>query len=119
MTLPGAMDTVAFRVFVRQVLCPALRSGQVVLMDNLSAHKDPLVRQAIEARQCQVWLLPPYSPDFAPIELAIAKIKEGLRAAAARTQDALDQAITEALATVTPDEARNWFRHCGYPLPAP
>jgi transposase len=112
----GAFDTASFAAYVRDVLCPALRPGQVVALDNLSAHKSPAVRDAIEAAGCAVLFLPPYSPDFAPIELAWAHIKTALRAAAARTQEALDAAIAAAWRRVTPDHARAYFRHCGYPL---
>jgi len=112
----GAFDTASFAAYVRDVLCPALRPGQVVALDNLSAHKSGAVRAAIEAEGCTVLFLPPYSPDFAPIELAWAQVKTALRAAAARTQDALDAAIAAAWPRVTPDHARSYFRHCGYPL---
>jgi transposase len=112
----GAFDTPSFAAYVRDVLCPTLRPGQVVVLDNLSAHKSAAVREAIAAAGCTVLFLPPYSPDFAPIELAWAHIKAALRTAAARTQDALDAAIDAAWRRVTPDHARAYFRHCGYPL---
>jgi transposase len=112
----GAFDTASFAAYVRDVLCPSLRPGQVVVLDNLSAHKSTAVRDAISAAGCSVLFLPPYSPDFAPIELAWAQIKAALRAAAARTQDALDAAIATAWRRVTPDHARAFFRHCGYSL---
>lgn len=117
LTLPGAVDKFAFRVFVQQVLAPTLRPGQVVATDNLSAHHDPHVRAAIEARDCVLIFVPAYSPDFAPIEQAFAKIKAYLRKIGARTQETLDQAITEALELITPQDARGFFRHAGYPLP--
>lgn len=118
MTLPGACDTAAFRVFVRQILAPTLRPGQVVAVDSLSVHLDAEVRRLIEARDCVLIHLPAYSPDFAPIELAFAKIKAYLRSVGARTQEALDQAISAALALITPEDARAFFKHCGYLLPA-
>ena len=115
-TRRGAFDTASFTAYVRDVLCPVLRPGQVVALDNLSAHKAPAVRDAIEAAGCTLLFLPAYSPDFAPIELAWAQIKTALRSAAARTQEALDAAIAAAWRRVTPDHARAYFRHCGYPL---
>jgi transposase len=118
MTLVGALDTIAFRIFARDILGPTLRPGQVVAVDNLSVHLDPQVRAIIEERDCLLIHLPTYSPDLAPVEPAIAKIKAHLRRVAARTQETLDQAITEALALITPEDARGFFRHAGYPLPA-
>jgi len=118
MTLVGALDAIAFRVFARDILAPTLQPGQVVAVDNLSVHLDAQVRAIIEERDCILIHLPSYSPDLAPIEPAIAKIKAHLRRVAARTQEALDQAITEALASITPEDARGFFRHTGYPLPA-
>jgi transposase len=85
-----------------------------VVLDNLSLHQGAEVRRLIEARGCRLLFLPAYSPDLAPIELAFAKLKEALRAAAARTQAALDAAITEALDDISAADARGWFRHCGY-----
>ena len=118
MTLVGAVDKLAFRVFARDVLGPTLRPGQVVAVDNLSIHADPQVQAIIEDHDCTLIRLPTYSPDLAPVEPAIAKIKASLRKAAARTQEALDQAITNALASITPEDAQGFFRHAGYPLPA-
>lgn len=117
MTLEGAMDTSAFRVFVRDVLAPSLRPGQVVALDNLSVHHDSQVQALIEERDCTLIHLPTYSPDLAPVEQAIAKIKAHLRKVAARTQEALDLAITEALASITARDAQGFFRHAGYLLP--
>lgn len=93
-----------------------LAEGDVVVMDNLSAHKVAGVREAIEAKGAKVFYLSPYSPDFSPIEPCWSKIKTALRAAKARTREALDEALAVALATITPLEARNWFTHCGYAL---
>jgi transposase len=114
MTLAGAMDTEAFHVYVRDFLCPSLSPGQVVMLDNLSAHKAEAVRDLIEARACHVLYLPPYSPDFSPIELAFARLKAFLRRVGARTQEALDAAIRQAVDLITPTEAHNFIRHCGY-----
>jgi transposase len=116
MTLPGATDTAAFLAYVQQVLVPALVPGQIVILDNLRAHKDEHVRRAIEQAGCRLLFLPPYSPDFAPIEEACSKIKACLRAIGARTPAALEQAIGQALATITVQDAAGWFRHCGFPL---
>ena len=114
MMLEGAMDTAAFVVYVREVLAPELSPGQVVVMDNLSVHKARAVEELIEARGCQLLFLPAYSPDLSPIELAFSKIKEFLRAAGARTQAALEEAIAQAIETVTAADAEGFFRHCGY-----
>jgi transposase len=118
MTLEGALDGAAFTVYVRDLLCPTLDPGQVVLLDNVSIHHGEAVREWIEAAGCTLRFLPPYSPDFAPIEHAFAKLKEVLRAAGARTQADLEAAIADALDQVTPADARGWFTHCGYPLQA-
>jgi transposase len=117
MTLAGAVDTVAFEAYVEQCLVPELRPGQIVLMDNLSSHKSPASERAIAGAGCRLVFLPPYSPDYAPIEQALSKIKAYLRQCAARTQDALDAAIADALEEVTAQDARGWFAHCGYELP--
>lgn len=116
MTVEGAMDRDAFDVFVAQVLVPALTPGQTVIWDNLSVHKSATAQQLIEAAGCQVRFLPPYSPDFAPIEQAFSKLKTLLRRTQARTRAALDEAITAGLATITATDARGWFAHCGYPV---
>ena len=114
LTLPGALDSEAFHVYVRDLLCPRLRPGQIVLLDNLSAHKADAVRELIAARGCTLLYLPPYSPDFSPIELAFAKLKAFLRQIAARTQEALDDALRQAVDLISPMEARQFIRHCGY-----
>ncbi len=114
-TVDAAMDADGFRLFARDGLCPALRPGQVVVMDNLSSHKVAGVRELVEAAGCRVLYLPPYSPDLNPIENAIAKVKAALRKAAARTVDAVGRAIGAALASVTAADAAGFFRHCGYP----
>jgi transposase len=114
----GAVDAPVFRAFVGEVLAPTLRPGQVVAVDNLSVHLDPEAARLIEARDCLLLLLPAYSPDFAPIEPAFSKIKAHVRQVAPRVQDALDEAIAAAIQQITPEDARGFFKHCGYPLPA-
>ena len=114
-TVDAATDADVFRTFVTDALCPALRPGQVVVMDNLASHKVAGVREAIEAAGCRVLYLPPYSPDVNPSENAIARLKSRLRNLAARTVDALGAAVQDALAAITPADAAGCFRHCGYP----
>jgi transposase len=114
MTVEAATDEDVFEAFLEQVLCPKLKPGDVVVMDNLSVHKMDRVRELIEGAQAELLYLPPYSPDLNPIEKAWSKFKQFLRSAKARTTEALDQAISAALKTITPDNARAWFRHCGY-----
>jgi transposase len=114
MTIESATDGEVFTAYVEQVLCMQLRPGDVVVMDNLSAHKVAGIRALIESRGAQLLYLPPYSPDLNPIEKAWSKFKKFLRDAKARTQEALDQAVTDALKTITADNAAAWFRHCGY-----
>ena len=116
MSLPGALTTVACEVFVAQILTPILRPGDLVLLDNLSAHKADSVRALIEATGAEALFLPPYSPDFNPIEMAFSKIKQTLRSFGARTQEALDAAIAQAIDAVTHSDAQGYFTHCGYPL---
>lgn len=113
-SLAAATDGPTFLAFVREALVPTLRPSDVVVMDNLAAHKVKGVREAIEAAGARLLYLPPYSPDLSPIELCWSKVKQFLRSAAARTAEALGEAITAALATVTASDLRNWFRHCGY-----
>lgn len=116
MTVTSATDGDVFRAYVEQVLCAVLQAGDVVVMDNLSAHKVAGIRELIEACGARLIYLPPYSPDLNPIEKAWSKFKQFLRAAKARTAEALDQAVTEALKTITSNNAQAWFRHCGYAL---
>jgi transposase len=110
MTIEEATDGDIFLAFVQQVLCPALKAGDVVVMDNLSSHKLAAVRTSIEKAGAELLYLPPYSPDMNPIEKAWAKLKELLRAAQARTREALEQAIADALKQITPANAEAWFR---------
>jgi transposase len=116
MTVNGATDGDIFLVFVREVLSPTLSEGDVVIWDNLGAHRSVAVRAAVESRGARLIFLPPYSPDMNPIERCWSKIKAFLRAAKARTREALEAAIKQALATVTESDARAWFEHCGYAL---
>lgn len=118
MTVNGGTTGDVFLVFVRQLLVPALRPGDIVVMDNLSAHKVAGVREAIEAVGAFVLYLPPYSFDFNPIELAWSKVKAFLRSAEARSREALERAVAAAMNLITRDEAVAWFRHCGYLFPA-
>lgn len=114
MILEGAVNAIAFEIYVEQVLAPTLQAGQIVVMDNLHAHKGARVRLAIEAKGCQLLFLPGYSPDFAPIEEAFSKLKTALRRAGARTREALEEAIVQALLTITSQDASGWFHHGGY-----
>lgn len=114
MVVEGPADAAVFRAYVEHVLVPSLRPGDILVMDNLAPHKNPAVAEAIEAAGAEVWLLPPYSPDFNPIEKMWSKIKAFLRKIKARTKDALMDAIAAALRTIAPDDALNWFVSCGY-----
>jgi transposase len=116
--LEGALDADAFAVYCQRVLAPALRAGDVVVLDNLGPHKDARARAAIEAAGASVLFLPPYSPDLNPIENMWSKVKALLRKAAARTADALLAAIKDALAAVTAADCRGFFGHCGYHVSA-
>jgi transposase len=116
MTRRGAIATAAFHAYVEEVLAPTLKPGQIVLLDNLPAHKDGTITARIEARQASVLYLPPYSPDFNPIEPGFAKFKAHLRRRGPRTQDALDTAIADTIDCLTPDDARGFMHHCGYRL---
>jgi len=110
----GAMDGWAFETYLKRVLAPTLRAGDIVLMDNLSVHKGESVRRMIEARLARLEFLPPYSPDRNPIEQCWSKVKTVLRATKARTLAALLTALAAALRTVTRDDVQAWFAHCGY-----
>jgi transposase len=117
MSIEGPSDTDSFGLYMREILAPTLEAGQIVLMDNLSVHKSKWVRDLIEQRGCQLWLLPPYSPDFNPIEEAFSKVKALLRRAQARVLEALFEATEEALGAVSSQDARGYFGHCGYTTP--
>jgi len=114
MTIEGGTTGDVFVAFLEQVLLPELRSGDLVVMDNLGAHKDRRVREILARVGAQPVYLPPYSPEYNPIELAWAWIKAWLRDAKARTRDVLDNCLAWALDCLPVDSPRNWFRHCGY-----
>ena len=114
-SIVGATDGDVFRTYVREVLAPQLRPGDVVVMDNLTPHKASGVRESIEAAGAELRYLPPYSPDFNPIENMWSKVKGRLRSLAARGIDALHDAIGVALSSVTSSDCEGFFRHCGYP----
>ncbi len=114
MTVEGSMTKELFESYVEYFLAPALLPGQVVVMDNHTAHKGQRVRDLIEGKGCELLYLPPYSPDFDPIEEAFSKIKGFLRRISARTKEALVEAIGKALGAVTPKDAQGFFAHCGY-----
>jgi transposase len=113
----GSVDRVTFTTYLEQVLAPTLRPGQVVLVDNLSAHTSPRAQAIVAACGATLLYLPPYSPDYSPIELAFAHIKADLRRAAARTREALAEAIATALQQISAADARAFFEHCGYHFP--
>jgi transposase len=114
LVLPGATDRLAFETYIEHVLAPTLRPGQVIVLDNLRVHHAKRVAHVIEERGCRLWFLPSYSPDFSPIENAFAKLKQNWRKAGVRTTDALFDVIANSLSTITPDDARGFFEHCGY-----
>jgi transposase len=114
LSIEGSSDTESFSLYLREFLVPALRPGQIVVMDNLSVHRSAWVRDLVEGKGAEVLLLPPYSPDFNPIEEAFSKVKTILRKAKARTRDALFEATHRALDAVTVEDARGFFAHCGY-----
>ena len=117
MSIEGSSDTDSFGRYMREILAPSLKSGQIVLMDNLSVHTSGWVRELIEERGCKLWLLPSYSPDMNPIEEAFSKVKNLIRKAKARTLAALFGATAEALDAVSADDAHGYFEHCGCKLP--
>lgn len=116
MVLNGALERESFDAYVEQVLLPTLLPGQIVILDNLPVHKSARARALIAGAGCELRFLPSYSPDFNPIELAFAKIKQRLRGAAERTFAGLVAATAPALDAVTATDARGFFTHCGYPL---
>jgi transposase len=116
MTVDGATDGEVFRVYVGEVLCPTLREGDIVVMDNLAAHKVRGIREAIEGRGAKLIYLPPYWPDLSPIERCWSKIKTALRAIGAGARRALERAIKKALSMISRSDALAWFAHCGYQL---
>jgi transposase len=116
MTVEGATDTAVFRAYVEQVLVPTLVADDVVVMDNLTVHKVSGIREAIEATGARLIYLPPYSPDYSPIESCWSKLKAILRKAKARSREALDEALTQAIEHITQSDAKGWFNLCGYPV---
>jgi transposase len=114
MCIQGATDAKAFEVYIERFLAPTLSEGQVVVLDKLGAHRPQRIRELIEQRGAELVFLPSYSPDLNPIEEAFSKIKNILRKLAARTHEALLEAMEEALSKVTPWDAAGWFDHCGY-----
>jgi transposase len=114
MYFEGATDARAFEVYVEHFLAPSLREGQVVVMDNLGAHRPKRIRELIEARGAELAFVPSYSPDLNPIEQTFSKIENILRKLEARTHEPLLEAMEEALCKVTPADAAGWFEHCGY-----
>lgn len=112
----GAVNGDVFEAFVEQVLVPELRAGDVVIMDNLSSHKRHRVRELIEESGARLVFLPPYSPDLNPIEMIFAKVKQLLRSLASRTRETLWKTMQSVLDQVTPTDALNCYRHCGYTL---
>jgi transposase len=119
MTIEAPTDGDVFLAFLEHVLCPQLRPTHLVVMDNLGAHKVDGVRDLIQATGAKLLYLPPYSPDFNPIEKCWAQIKQHMRAAKARSMLALEQAVTTGLGALTPYQARSYFRLCGYGLQKP
>ena len=115
LAVEGPTTKAVFETYVERVLVPSLGPAQVVVMDDLSSHKGPRVRELVEARGCQLLYLPAYSPDLNPIERAWSKLKTRLRAVGARSREALEAALGPALATITAQDARGWFRLAGYP----
>lgn len=114
MSVPGAVDGDACLVFIKDVLAPRLRPGNIVFLDNVPTHKMAAIAEALTAVEAKVKFLPPYSPDFSPIENCWSKVKTFLRSVAARTQKDLDAALSQALALITGDDIKGWFAHCGY-----
>ena len=113
--LGSTKKAAVFEAYVERVLAPSLKPGRVVVMDNLGAHRGHRVRKLVEGRGCELVFLPPYSPDFSPIEEAFSKIKALLRRAKARTREALLEATGRAIDAVSARDARCYFGHCGYP----
>ncbi len=113
-SIEGATDAEVFETYVEEFLAPRLEAGQVVVLDGLGAHRTARVRELIERRSAELVFLPAYSPDLNPIEEAFSKIKNIVRKAGARTREALDKAMGEALRAVTLEDVAGWFSHCGY-----
>jgi transposase len=114
MSIEGSSDTESFGLYMRDILAPRLKPGRIVLMDNLSVHKSKWVRDLVEGRGCQLWLLPSYSPDLNPIEEAFSKVKNLIRKAKARVLEALFAVTAQTLEAVSEEDARGFFEACGY-----
>jgi len=114
MLIEGSVDTLVFNAYCEQVLRPTLRAGDVIVLDNLGAHRASRIEEIARSCGATVLWLPPYSPDFSPIELMWSKVKAYLKKVKARTQTELEKAIADALKTITASDCLNWFRHCGY-----
>jgi transposase len=114
LAVAGSTTREVFETYLEHVLAPTLEQGQIVVMDNLSAHKGGRVKEIVEGRGCELLYWPPYSPDFNPIEQAFSKVKALIRKAEARTREALIEAMGRALTALTAKEAQGFFRHCGY-----
>ena len=114
MVVDGATTKDIFTAYIQQILLPTLKAGDIVVMDNLSAHKNQKAIDLIESAGAQLWFLPPYSPDLNPIEKMWSKIKSILRTLKARTEESLINAIAKALEAVTANDAKGWFESCGY-----
>lgn len=112
MVIEGATDGAVFRAYVKHVFAPTLRPGEIVAMDNLSSHKSPEIREMIEAAGAKLWYLPPYSPDFNPIEKMWSKVKSFLRASKPRVVEEIHDAVKKALGKITPQDARGWYESC-------
>ena len=117
MTFEGGTSGDAFLAYIEKVLSPHLRPGDGIVLDNLGAHRDARVREAVKKRGCKLYFLPPYSPDLNPIELAWAKLKQLVKVAKARCRDSLDIAIAMASDMISANDAKAWIRHCGYIIP--
>jgi transposase len=114
MLVEGSVDTLVFNAYCEEVLRPTLRIGEVIVLDNLGAHRASRIEEIAAACGARVLWLPPYSPDFSPIEMMWSKVKAYLKKVKARTQEELEKAIARALQSVTISDCLNWFRHCGY-----
>lgn len=114
MVIEGSVDTLVFNAYCEEILRPSLKNGDVIVLDNLGAHRARRIEEIARTCGAEVIWLPPYSPDFSPIELMWSKVKAYLKKVKARTQEELEKAIARALQTITTTDCRNWFRHCGY-----
>jgi transposase len=114
LAVEGATTAAVFEAYIEEVLVPTLQCGQLVVMDNLSAHKGERIRELVESAGCELLYLPPYSPDLSPIEEAFSKVKRLLRKAEGRSRQALVEAMGKALDAVSTQDARGFFEHCGY-----